>query len=192
MCWSNTFLSYNNNLVYFQYQLIKLVHGCRQLFQPTEMQSVPYLKFWIFSDVCCLRRGKLMSNGDNCRISSQKAEVTATAVDLPLANVLIFLYELPFFSLHKATSTLFWIGIALRNRVSLFLSLLVNNSEFYNGLKRWPELSNIRIFDIRNLRRQWRLSGIFIVNFVPFSSISIAKFEHLHVSWVKFCGLNYN
>lgn len=43
----------------------------------------------------------------------KKAEVIATVVDLPLANVLFFLYELPFFSLHKATPTLFWTGIAL-------------------------------------------------------------------------------
>ena len=40
-------------------------------------------------------------------------EKSSTAVELPVAILLIVLYELPLASLHKATATFFWMGIAL-------------------------------------------------------------------------------
>ena len=54
-------------------------------------------------------------------------EKSSTAVELPVAILLIVLYELPLASLHKATATFFWMGIALWIWVFLFSSLLLTN-----------------------------------------------------------------
>ena len=69
-----------------------------------------------------------MSNSHNHRISSQKAVVISTAIDLTISNVLpIVLYELSLASLHKVAIVLFWIGIDLKKRVSAFFSLLLTD-----------------------------------------------------------------
>ena len=56
-----------------------------------------------------------MSNSHNHCISSQKAVLISTTIDLTISNVLpIVLYELSLASLHKVAIVLFWIGIDLK------------------------------------------------------------------------------
>ena len=42
------------------------------------------------------------------------------------------------------------------------------------------------MFKVKNKtteRRHWHLSGVFIVNFEPFSSASTVNFEQVNISW---------
>ena len=70
-------------------------------------------------------------------------------------------------------------GLAKNNPANIYL-FEVNNG---NARKRWEICSKLTIRIPE--RRQWRRSGVFIINFEHIYSVTIFDFEQVNVSWER-------